>query len=329
MQHLRLKDLLIKHSLLTALVFFVALGFTSCKDEENDGIKGMMTISYDFHNGQTVETAPYDGTHSSDFSADMVLEETDGGTLITVNLKNTVEGETYMIHAHDAADPASTPNGTPYNETPNSDVLVKMAMGNGGSVSVSQETTMSYEELTTMYDGFFVVHDPLQDISTTDISTYLVVGAFARAQTATSFAISTFDYTFNTGQLAETYAYAGSHVNTISASITVEELAGSQSRITVDIMNTLDGEMYATHAHDAADAASTPNGTPYNETPNSEVFVKMIAGNGGTATGSQISSMSHDEITATYEGFFVIHDPLQAIDTTDPTTYVILGSFAR
>ena len=30
-----------------------------------------------------------------------------------------------------------------------------------------------------------------------------------------------------------------------------------------------------------------------------------------------------------YDGFVVVHDPLQAITTVDPTTYVILGVFAR
>jgi len=34
-------------------------------------------------------------------------------------------------------------------------------------------------------------------------------------------------------------------------------------------------------------------------------------------------------LTSTYEAFFVIHDPLQALTTTDPTTYVVLGVFAN
>jgi hypothetical protein len=87
--------------------------------------------------------------------------------------------------------------------------------------------------------------------------------------------------------------------------------------------------MYNTHAHDMADAGSTPNGTPYNESPNVNVFAGQIMGNGSTASRSQISSMSYEEITNSYNGFLVVHDPLQPISTIDPTTYVILGVFAR
>ena len=68
---------------------------------------------------------------------------------------------------------------------------------------------------------------------------------------------------------------------------------------------------------------------PYNETPNSDVCVMMIPGNGMSSNKSQISSKTYTELTTTYDGFFVVHDPTQAINTADPTTYVILGSFAR
>jgi len=78
-----------------------------------------------------------------------------------------------------------------------------------------------------------------------------------------------------------------------------------------------------------ADAASTPNGTPYNETPNADVWVQMLTGNGGSVSATQLTTMTVTELTETYEGFLVVHDPLQAITTVDPTTYVILGSFAR
>ena len=94
-------------------------------------------------------------------------------------------------------------------------------------------------------------------------------------------------------------------------------------------MNTLDGETYHIHAHDIADPATTPNGTPYIETPNSDVYVSMLEGNGDMAGSAVISTLSYDMILNNYDGFFVVHDPLQAIDTTDPTTYVILGIFAR
>ena len=78
-----------------------------------------------------------------------------------------------------------------------------------------------------------------------------------------------------------------------------------------------------------ADPATTPNGTPYNETPNGDVFAMAIMGNGGTASGTNDSSLSYDELTTNYDGFFVVHDPLQPVTTVDPTTYVFLGVFAR
>lgn len=42
------------------------------------------------------------------------------------------------------------------------------------------EPAISFTELTRNYEGFLVVHDPTQAISTVDLTTYLVVGAFAR-----------------------------------------------------------------------------------------------------------------------------------------------------
>lgn len=153
-------------SLFAALVMGFMLA--SCGSTEN--------TSYDY-----AMNSGYVGDHADDFSATLTVEELEaGGSMITVELNNTVQGETYPIHAHDAADSATTPNGTPYVESPNASIFAQMATGNGGSVSVSQTTTMSYTELTTTYDGFFVCHDPLQDISTSNTATFLVVGAFAR-----------------------------------------------------------------------------------------------------------------------------------------------------
>lgn len=132
----------------------------------------------------------------------------------------------------------------------------------------------------------------------------------------------TFDYAFSSG-------YSGSHPTTLDAMMEVEEIDNNSSRITVTLTNTLDGEMYMIHAHDAADANNTPNGTPYNETPNSGVFVQMVNGNGGTVEVSQVANMSYEDITGMYEGFFVVHDPTQAISTTDISTYLVVGAFAR
>ena len=37
-----------------------------------------------------------------------------------------------------------------------------------------------YRDLVNTYEGFFVVHDPTQEISTVDLTTYLVLGLTAR-----------------------------------------------------------------------------------------------------------------------------------------------------
>jgi len=140
--------------------------------------------------------------------------------------------------------------------------------------------------------------------------------------------VEDFSYSFNTGQVAAAYAYDGDHPSTLGATM---QLVGEKdgTMISVTLSNTVNGEMYNIHAHDAADAATTPNGTPYDETPNAALFTQMLTGTGGAVTVSQKTTMTVTEITETYEGFFVVHDPLQPITTVDPTTYVILGSFAR
>ncbi len=321
----------LKLSFIAILAMFVLF---SCSDDDEMTPTPFMaestSFNYSFHNGQTVPSAPYEGIHPTDLSATMMLESMENGnTMITIMLDNTVDGATYAIHAHDAADPANTPNGTPYNETPNGDILAQMLEGNGSTVSVSQEANRAYDELLNDYEGFFVVHDPLQPINTADISTYLVVGGFARTQPNTSFDSQVFNYSFNQGQLSDDFAYSGTHPTNLGASIQVDELADNKSRITIRLMNSIDGETYPTHAHDMADPSTTPNGTPYNETPNADVFAGGIEGNGGMTGLSNITEMSYSDITAQYEGFFVVHDPLQPVDTADPTTYVVLGVFAR
>lgn len=320
---------------LPMLTLALVIGMTSCKKEEIEptpATPAMMsaTFSYEFNNGQVVPSAYYNGAHSDDLMATMSVEEISSTqTKITVTLDNTMNGEVYHMHAHDAADPATTPNGTPYNESPNSSVFTKMITGNGGSVSVSQTVNMTYAQITSTYDGFFVIHDPLQAINTADISTYLVVGSFARTQTASNLSSMEYVYDFNTGQLDPTYAYSGSHANNLMGMLKVQELGSGESRVSVELKNSMDGEMYHVHAHDSADPATTPNGTPYNESPNSGLLTVMINGNGGNAMASQISSMTYMDITMNYSGFFVVHDPLQAINTADPTTYVLLGVFAQ
>lgn len=319
-----------KNLKILSLLIFTCFLLGSCGDEEEPFVAKETSFSYSLHNGQAVPSAPYGGVHPNDFAVEMSLKEKEDGTTdITVELMNTIAGATYHIHAHDAADASTTPNGTPYSESPNVDVLAQMVEGNGNTVSVTQNANLSYDELTSTYSGFFVVHDPLQSISTTDITSYLVVGGFARAGGSVDLGSQTFSYDFNTGQLVPDFAYAGTHPTSLGASIQVDELADNRSRVTVRLMNTMDGEAYHMHAHDMADAATTPNGTPYIESPNGGVFAGMVTGNGGMVGATNISDMSYDMITSSYDGFFVVHDPLQAISTVDPTTYVVLGVFAR
>jgi len=231
---------------------FSLLFFYACGDGDEIPLK-TSSFDYSLHNGQVVPSAPYNGIHSNDVTATLKLDELENGkTNITVTIQNTIEGVTYHTHAHDAADASSTPNGTPYNESPNTMLFAQAINGTGGTVTASQEASMSYNELISTYEGFFVIHDPLQAISTVDIGTFLVVGSFSRAQSESNLASSTFQYDFNMGQLVSTFAYEGTHPNSLSASITVDELADNRSRVIVTLINTLDGETYHTHAHDAA-----------------------------------------------------------------------------
>jgi hypothetical protein len=53
-----------------------------------------------------------------------------------------------------------------------------------------------------------------------------------------------------------------------------------------------------------------------------------IAGNGGTVSKDYTSTMSYNDLINNYPGgFFVVHDPTQAISTVDLTTYLIVGLF--
>lgn len=290
----------------------------------------MMSYDYAFNNGQVGDGTAYIGPHERDLMATMELEETDNGTDITITMTNTVAGETYMVHAHDAADPATTPNGTPYDESPNSDLLLLMIEGNGGTVSQTFSTEEDFDWIVDDYEGFFVVHDPLQALSTTDLTTYLVVGTFAQDLPSTDAPMRSMSYTyeFNTGQLGDGTAYSGPHNEDLVARLTLTELGDMETMVRVTLTNTVSGEIYPVHAHDAADPATTPNGTPYDESPNHDVLDIGIEGTGSNATASMVSPMSFDQLNSMYEGFLVVHDPLQPLSTIDLSTYLIVSLFA-
>lgn len=297
---------------------------------------GEVSYDYAFNEGQLLGDAntAYRGDHARNLNAELTIEErADGNANVTITLRNTVDGVTYPVHAHDAADPSTTPNGTPYNETPNGDVFAGAIAGNGGSASMTNETEISWVELTEEYGAFLVVHDPTQDISTTDLATYLVLGIFAQdlEEGEANLRSMSFEYSFNEGQLLDNpdTAYEGEHNRDLSATLTLNERIDGTTEVIVMLNNTVDGETYPVHSHDAADPNTTPNGTPYNETPNGDVFAGGVMASGMSGTADNISPMSFNELTRDYNGFLVVHDPLQDISTTDLTTYLILGLTAR
>lgn len=318
--------------------------FTGCDNDSSPVDPGfedpeMDTFGYAFNEGQLLgdpDTA-YRGTHDRTLSAEISVEEMDdGNAAVTVVLENTISGEAYPVHVHDMADPSTTPNNTPYNETPNGDVFAQVLEGTGGSVSATNETDIAYQEIVSDYEAFFVVHDPLQDLSTVDLTTYLILGVFGESleEGASSLRSASYDYAFNEGQLlgAPETAYdgtQGNHPRNLNAVLEITERPTGLATVTVTLENTLDGEEYAVHAHDMADPDTTPNNTPYNETPNGDVFAQLIVGNGGSATGSFETDISYLELINDYEAFFVVHDPTQDLSTVDLTTYLILGVFGE
>lgn len=332
----RLKNIIVVLAMLS-----LAGAITACSDDSspvNGGADELRseTFSYAFNEGQLLDDAntAYRGEHQRNLSASVEINEMENGNAsVTITLSNTLSGVDYPVHAHDAADPATTPNGTPYNETPNGDIFAGAISGNGSSASSTNETDLSYEEVVNNYEGFLVVHDPTQDISTTDLSTYLVLGVFAQNLSAgeSSLRTSEFTYAFNEGQLLDNNetAYGGDHPRNLSATVLIEERGTGMANVTITLDNTLDGFDYPVHAHDAADPATTPNGTPYNETPNGDIFAGAIAGNGGSASSTNETEVSYLELVNEYEGFLVVHDPTQEISTTDLSTYLVLGFFAQ
>lgn len=317
--------------------------FTACNDDpepEMPFTPGMETFDYGFNEGQllndpaTAYNGDGDGDHPRNLSAQLEIKEMENGNAeVTVRLENGLDGMMYPVHAHDAADPATTPNGTPYNETPNGDIFADMITISNGMGSKTMQTDMDYNMLLDTYEGFLVVHDPTQDISTTNLGTYLILGSFAQdlPEAEANLRTETFMYDFNEGQLLDNtdLAYEGDHARNLMAEIMVEEMIDGNAKITISLMNTMDGMTYMVHAHDAADPSTTPNGTPYNETPNGDIFASGIEGNGGTVMAENDLMISFNELTRNYEGFFVVHDPTQDISTVDLTTYLVLGAFAR
>jgi hypothetical protein len=153
---------------------FVAVSATLLTSCEKDPEPQTKTTDYAFNTGQLGAGTAYSGSHPNTLTASVKLTESGSQTIVRVTLTNTINGEDYTVHVHDAQ--AGSP---PYNQTPNANILATTIAGTGGTVSKDYTSTMTYNALTVDYaGGFFVVHDPTQPISTTDLTTYLVVGAF-------------------------------------------------------------------------------------------------------------------------------------------------------
>jgi hypothetical protein len=324
------------------LTTYLVLGVFAQSLDAGDSSLRTESFSYGFNEGQLLDdpATAYDGDgegegdHPRNLTAELIIEERATGMAnVTVVLNNTLDGEDYPVHAHDMADPATTPNGTPYIETPNGDLFAGVITGNGDTAMLTNETDISYTELISEYEAFLVVHDPTQPVTTVDLTTYLVLGVFAEDLEAVdpNLRSESFTYDFNEGQLLDDMAtaYEGSHERNLTATLTLNEQIDGSTEVMVTLNNTVDGEMYPVHSHDAADPTMTPNGTPYDETPNSNVIAQAVEGNGGEVTTTNMSTLSFNTLTRDYDGFFVVHDPLQDISTVDLTTYLILGATAR
>ena len=131
-------------------------------------------------------------------------------------------------------------------------------------------------------------------------------------------------YAFNTGQVDNSYAYTGTHRDDFTVELTLTEREDQKTEIKVIIVNALAGETYSVGAYDKVDPA-TNNGLPFSATPNTAILSETIIDKGVTF----VSDQSFDELVNNYEGFLIIHDPLQAISGTDPSTYLILGDFTK
>jgi hypothetical protein len=141
--------------------------------------------------------------------------------------------------------------------------------------------------------------------------------AFTSCETEADLKESTYNYSFHT-------AYAGTH-GALSAKMTLNEMSDGTTKITVELDGTENGDKYIMHAHDADTAAVGG----YDTAPNMTVLATDVTATGTTATVEFTSTMSYEALTTSYDGFYVIHDSKQAVNPSDPTTFLVLGAFAR
>lgn len=152
---------------------------------------------------------------------------------------------------------------------------------------------------------------------------------------------ATYTYAFNRGQLGDGTAYQGDHATNMTAVLTIEELSENRCRVKMLLNHAIEGTTYLVHAHDAAQPETTPNNTPYVESPNEAILSLAITGVGHshgksgqrvvhiTAKGEQESRFGFDYLTQVYDGFMVVHDPLQPVSTTNLQSFLVVNKFAR
>ena len=301
------------------------LSFESCGELEEEFVSRKTTFNYAMHNGEVVSSSHYDGMHPTNFGAIIgLIENENQSTDIIITLNNTVSGLTYKVNAHEASSDAQVPYGGV-----DAEVFSQRIEGNDlESVFMMQTSNLSFDELLGDYDGLLVIKDPLRSDGSEEVSDDLILAPFAKRQDR-SLRRMVFEYAFNAGQVNPAFAYTGDHPSTFAADVQLDELATGNTRISVRLMNTVEGEMYATHVHDMADTLSTPNNTPYLETPNTDIFAQAIEGNGAQVSFTNFSTISFQNLTEVYNGFFVVHDPFQEVSTSDPSTFLVLRAFAR
>lgn len=188
-----------KHFLFSKATLFasVLLLFSACQHHEApvpaEVVLRSATYTYAFNRGQLGEGTAYQGDHATHMTAVLTIEElSENRCRVKMLLNHAIEGTTYLVHAHDAAYPETTPNNTPYVESPNEAILSLAITGvghnHGGlghrvahiAAKGEQESRFGFDYLTQVYGGFIVVHDPLQSVSTTNLQSFLVVNKFAR-----------------------------------------------------------------------------------------------------------------------------------------------------
>jgi hypothetical protein len=138
-------------------------------------------FNYSFNTGQVETYFAYSGDHPSNLTGLMHIQElADGNTRISLKLNDTEPNKNYEVRTYDVADSNSTPNNTPYNETSNSNLYNGQVVGNGKSANFNKVSSIGFNELTSNYLGFLVVHDPLVNVNTQDPKTFVIFNSFAR-----------------------------------------------------------------------------------------------------------------------------------------------------